>query len=1042
MRLCITPYLKPVALLGSWLLSLSLFAQDPSLILREGKVIYVQDSLGNSVLDFSFCGYQQSEEDIPTIANTIFVPYQEDDATGIIQQAIRYVETLPVNEAGFRGTVLLDKGVFTLSGSLFMTRSGVVLRGSGQNETVLRKTGVGRDAFIHVEGVNDMTVTDTISILSDYVPVNSRSLVAGDASRLKEGGHIMIHRPSTKEWIERLGCNHFGGGITYLGWKPGEMDIHWDRKITKIKGDTIEIDAPLTMALDAGDARSRILTYSWPGRISHVGIENLSIVSDYDTGNPKDEDHCWTGVSIDHARDCWVRQVSFKHLAGGAVILQPGSSGITVEDCISVAPVSEIGGMRRNTFLTMGQLNLFQRCYSEEGIHDFGAGYLAAGPNAFVQCETKNSYGYSGTIDSWACGVLFDVVNIDGHDLVFKNLGQDTNGAGWSTGNSLFWQCTAAEIACYSPDVENKNRAYGCWAQFSGDGEWGESNNHLLPRSFFYAQLSDRLGSDFSERAKLLPINTNATSSPTVEQAMTLTKEAAKPRLTLEQWIMERSDTMVSRDPDLLSVLQLKESWNAGKMTADHVTTIVNGKISFNNRLLTGGTTGVSWWSGKLRTSQIAKATPHITRFVPGREGRGLTDRIDSVVATMKRLHLSVLDHNYGLWYDRRRDDHQRVKRKNGDVWGPFYEQPFARSGKEYAWDGLSKYDLTKPNAWYWSRLQEFAHKGSDKGILLFHQHYFQHNILEAGAHWVDSPWRTANNVNGTGFPEPVPFAGDKRIFMAEMFYDVENDNRRELHKNYIRQSLNALAEQDNVVHLTSAEFTGPIQFMEFWLDVIGAWEKETGNDVLIALSATKDVQDAILNDPVRSEIVDIVDIRYWHYKDGGVLYAPEGGKNMAPRQFARKMEVGQVTFEDVYKSVREYRIKWPDKAVTYYAHKYPEMAWAVFMAGGSLPGLPPIDDRSFLKDALQMDILHNIELPADYYALEKTDIGKVIYFPRRCNPCPISLSPGTYQVKMIDTVTGKVTLLEHRAEVNNQYIVDSPEEANLYWFKKIAKAK
>jgi len=38
---------------------------------------------------------------------------------------------------------------------------------------------------------------------------------------------------------------------------------------------------------------------------------------------------------------------------------------------------------------------------------------------------------------------------------------------------------------------------------------------------------------------------------------------------------------------------------------------------------------------------------------------------------------------------------------------------------------------------------------------------------------------------------------------------------------------------------------------------------------------------------------------------------------------------------------------------VTYYAPKYPEMAWAVFMAGGSLPGLPPIDDDSFLKDAL-----------------------------------------------------------------------------------------
>ena len=139
----------------------------------------------------------------------------------------------------------------------------------------------------------------------------------------------------------------------------------------------------------------------------------------------------------------------------------------------------------------------------------------------------------------------------------------------------------------------------------------------------------------------------------------------------------------------------------------------------------------------------------------------------------MKVNNYLVIDHNYGLWYDRRRDDHERVRRLNGDVWGPFYEQPFKRSGQGTAWEGLSKYDLTQPNAWYWARLKEFAGKAEQEGLLLFHENYFQHNILEAGAHWVDCPWRTANNINRTDFPEPVPFAGDKRIFMAEMFYDI-----------------------------------------------------------------------------------------------------------------------------------------------------------------------------------------------------------------------------------------------------------------------------
>ena len=204
----------------------------------------------------------------------------------------------------------------------------------------------------------------------------------------------------------------------------------------------------------------------------------MTLISDYDKRYPKDEDHCWTGISIEDAENCWVRLVNFKHFAGSAVIVQRTGSKITVEDCISKEPVSEIGGMRRCTFHTLGQQTLFQRCYSEQGIHDFAAGYCAAGPNAFVQCDSYESLGFSGSIDAWACGLLFDVVNIDGHNLTFKNLGQDKNGAGWNTANSLFWQCTAAEIECYAPAKDAMNRAYGCWAQFSGDGEWAQSNNH------------------------------------------------------------------------------------------------------------------------------------------------------------------------------------------------------------------------------------------------------------------------------------------------------------------------------------------------------------------------------------------------------------------------------------------------------------------------------------------------------------------------------------------------------------------------------------
>ena len=835
------------------------YAQTFALQVKDDRITYLDDEQGNRILDFSYCGYKSSEQDIPDVRNAVFVSWTAGDNTARIQRAIDYVASLVPDASGFRGAVLLDQGEFSLSESLRIAVSGIVLRGVDKEKTILLKKGVDRGALIYMEGTDDLKTLDTLQVLSKYVPVNARTLEVASGTSLRKGDRVMVNRPSEKDWIASLGCDIFGGGIGALGWKEGDMDLSWDRTVTEVNGNQITLDAPLTVALNATYGTSTVTVYQWNGRIRNCGVENMTLISDYDKRYPKDEDHCWTGISIEDAEDCWVRRVNFKHFAGSAVIVQRTGSQVTVEDCISREPVSEIGGMRRCTFYTLGQQTLFQRCYSEHGIHDFAAGYCAAGPNAFVQCDSYESLSFSGSIDAWACGLLFDVVNIDGHNLSFKNLGQDKNGAGWNTANSLFWQCSAAEIECYAPAKDAMNRAYGCWAQFSGDGEWAQSNNHVQPRSIFYAQLEERLQKKCAERARILPRNTSATSSPTVEVAMELAKEAYNPRLTLEQWIEQGTFASSTATTGLKSIDDIKEKKIiSNKTSVQSGVTIVDGRIQMDGALLVGGSHTTPWWNGKLKTNFLKKASPAITRFVPGREGLGLTDRIDSVIDLMKQKNILVFDQNYGLWYDRRRDDHERVRRRDGDVWGPFYEQPFGRSGQGTAWEGLSKYDLNRPNAWYWSRLKEFAEKGNKEGLLLFHENYFQHNILEAGAHWVDCPWRSSNNINQTGFPEPAPFAGDKRIFVADMFYDITHPVRRELHRQYIRQCLNNFADNPNVIQLTSAEFTGPLHFVQFWLDVIAEWEAESGKKAKVALSTTKDVQDAILADPKRAAVVAV----------------------------------------------------------------------------------------------------------------------------------------------------------------------------------------
>ena len=982
-------------------------------------VLFVIPSAAQEVpMDYSYCGYHRSEQPIPSAKVVTYVQPSGQDDVQTLQTAIDWVcSQKPDKETGLRGAILLGEGTFTISEPLRIRTSGVILRGCGRDKTIIRKTGYDRGALIYIEGTHDIVTKDTFEV-SD-VKAGAITLPIASNTQLSANSRIIIHRPSTAAWIASLDCLSFGGGkrMGYWAWHPGDIDLQWNRQIMAVNGSDITIDAPITTTIENRWGGAQAIIYEHKGLIHECGVENMTLESDYNRELPMDENHCWDGVYVADAEDCWVRMVNFRHFAGSAVVIQKSAQQITVEDCQSLQPISEIGGFRRRTFLTFGQKTLFQRCYSEHGINDFAVGHTAAGPNAFVQCDSYESFGPSGAISSWAPGILFDIVNIDGNDIVFKNWELEKFGAGWSTANSTMWQSTASGLFCYSPDTLNRNYSRGCWGQVMGNGEYTEMNEHVKPYSLYAAQLEKRLGRDVTVQCRILERNTNASSSPTIEEAIQMAKEALKPRTTLQQWI-----DAARFDGDITSKTIRTSRTNKISKTSKTNYNITNAWLTQDGHVLVGGKHQTPWWNGRTTDAAMAKAKYALTRFVPGQEGKGGTDRIDSVITEMQRSHTLLFSQNYGLWTDRRRDDHERIRRKNGDAWAPFYEQPFARTGKELAWDGMSKYDLTQLNKWYFWRLQQFAKKTEPIGILLKNQHYFQHNILEAGAHWVDCPWRTANNINQTPFLEPVNFTGDKRIFTATLFYDISNPTLRELHRQYIRQSLDVFKGQPNVIHSIGEEFTGPLHFVQFWLDVVGEWEKENG-PVLVDLAVNKDVQDAILEDPVRSKIVDIIDIEQWFYHNKGE-YAPQGGVNMAQRQYMRKIKTGSARFEDVYRAICEYRAKY-NKAVIYSAQKYPELGWASLMAGGSCAVIP-VKDETFLSSISSM----KPEKMEDYYLLKSAE-GMVVYLPQNGGKDITLPSKDTYILYQIDERTGQIRRI---GNVKNDVKL---KEKGIFWLQK-----
>ena len=841
----------------------------------SGQFTYETDAAGNRVPDFSHAGYGGGGVPLPEAPARLLVQPGEGEDGARIQAALDQVSALAPDGGGLRGAVLLAPGRYEIAGQLKIAAAGVVLRGSGAGEdgTVLVATGTGRRTLIEVAGRDaPRPLGEPRPVVGELVPVGASSLHLADVSGLKPGMSVTIERPSPAEWIRFMGMDDAPGRQNYQ-WKPGALNVTWDRVITEVQGDTVTLDAPLTVALEKRFGGATLRPYVQEGYLAHCGVERLRCVSACDPANALDEQHAWNAIDLHAVRDAWVTDVTAVHFAGSAVQVGAKAARVTVQDCASLAPVSELAGYRRLAFHNRGQQVLFLRCVSEQGRNDFTTGYLTAGPNVFLECEARQTSSFSGSLGSWSSGLLFDGVKIDGGSLRLDNLETFNQGVGWAAANSLIWQSSAGVIVCRTPPGA-RNWAVGVWAQFVGDGSWHLVSQFANPDSLYRAQLASRVGGtvlSVLEPRRYAPAPADLPAGPAPAAA------APEP---------------------------------AGKPLA-----LVNGELEVGGKRLSGKDTTTAWWRGRLDPARASDVGPAITRFAPGRTGTGLTDEPAAVAEAMVRNGQVVFRHHYGLWYDRRRDDHQMIRRPDAEAFPPFFEQPFARSGQGRAWDGLSRYDLTKYNPWYFGRLREFAHEARLRGLVLLNEMYFQHNIIESGAHWVDCPWRPVNNLNDTGFTEPPPFNGDT-IKMADEFYNVTHPVRRGLHRAFIRQCLANLADETNVIHTLTAENSGPLPFMQFWLDVIAEWERETGKHPLIALSAPKDVQDAILADPVRAATVDVIDLTYWFRNAEGQEFAPAGGQSLAPRQHQRLWKGGRPNAESIAAMVREYRQKFPRNAV------------------------------------------------------------------------------------------------------------------------------
>ena len=111
---------------------------------EDGKLVYVPDDDGNVIPDFSYAGYMGGGVKLPELPVKITLEPVEGDDSIQIQRAINRISDMPPDENGFRGAILLKKGIYDLRSPLWIVTGGIVLRGEGNGpeDTVL--TGYGK----------------------------------------------------------------------------------------------------------------------------------------------------------------------------------------------------------------------------------------------------------------------------------------------------------------------------------------------------------------------------------------------------------------------------------------------------------------------------------------------------------------------------------------------------------------------------------------------------------------------------------------------------------------------------------------------------------------------------------------------------------------------------------------------------------------------------------------------------------------------------------------------------------------------------------
>jgi hypothetical protein len=484
---------------------------------NDGKLVYKTTPTGDRIMDFSHAGYMGGGVALPVVpGKRVVKPSGAGDDTQLIQNAIDEVAAMPLKN-GFRGAVELAPGTFNCSGSIILSASGIILRGSGSGAggTTIKMIGSPHTAIVigqgnakvalgRTEKADSSTVDATPVLITDvYVPSGSRSFTVADASAFAVGDIININRLVTETWVHFMGMdNMYRDGKKQTWIKAGARGIT-KRKIVAMEGNKLTLDVPLADSYDTQflNPPGTVVTKVTPARrVEQVGVENIHIQCpplEIDYGHAP-----YAGVRIG-GDDCWLKDVYCEETMNTTVL---AGNRITMEKVIVKHTYANLGASKPTDFSLEGSQNLIDRCEITGGnMYFVWTSSLIPGPNVLLNCTFRGIGSRIQPHQRWATGLLVDNCTVPDGGIDFMNRGIAGSGHGWTMGWAVAWNCIAKTYVIQNPPGA-VNWAIGCIGKREQTARLFDSNpvlpdgnfdSHSSPvdiQSLYLAQLTERLG--------------------------------------------------------------------------------------------------------------------------------------------------------------------------------------------------------------------------------------------------------------------------------------------------------------------------------------------------------------------------------------------------------------------------------------------------------------------------------------------------------------------------------------------------------------------